>query len=192
MTRKAWISLFCVLNVVTIVWANLPQSIVDLSSRAFVQMGSLPTGGPCVQCWRQLVSRYGHLTGLGAAWRLFTGLPRYQYWITVRYVDMDGSTEDRPRPYPTQRLAGLTSFLNHRENKIDLNLIGHAGTRTAYARFLCREAEARSRPVRSVQLFVHRLDIPPFAEAANPPPVDVIDQPFEVVLCGDGQSGTPS
>ena len=192
MTRKTRISLFCVLNLVTIVWANLPQTVVDLSSRAFVQMGALPTGGPCVECWRQTISRYGHITGLGGAWRLFTGLPRYQYWITVQYVYADGSSEEHPRPYPTQRWAILTPFLNHRENKLDLNLVGHDGTRIAYARYLCREEEARGRPMRSVQLFVHRLDIPPLAQAANPPAVEMVDQPFEVVICGDGRTGTAS
>jgi hypothetical protein len=191
-TRKSRISLFCVLNVVTIVWANLPQSIGNLSSRAFVQMGSPPAGGPCVQCWRQLISRYGHITGFGGAWRLFTGLPRYQYWLTVKYVYSDEAVEERPRPYPTHRWAVLTPFLNHRENKIDLNLIGHDGTRIAYARFLCREEETRGRPVRSVQLFVHRLDIPALRQAVNPPPVEIVDQPFEVVLCGYGGTGTPS
>jgi hypothetical protein len=191
-SRKTRISLFCVLNVVTIVWANLPQSVANLSSRAFVQMGSPAAGGPCVQCWRHLISRYGHISGFGAAWRLFTGLPRYQYWLTVKYTYADGTTDERPRPYPAQRWAALTPFLNHRENKIDLNLIGHDGTRIAFARYLCRDEEARGRPVRSVQLFVQRLDIPPLAQAANPPPVEVVHQPFEVVLCGYGQPAAPS
>jgi hypothetical protein len=178
-----------VLNVATIVWANLPQSVVDLSSRAFVQMGSTSTGGPCIQCSRLWIERYAHLTGFGAIWRLFTGLPRYNYWITIKYVYADGAIDERPRPYPTHRWPLLTPFLNHRENKIDLNLIGHEGTRIAYARFLCREEESRGRPVRSVQLFVHRQDIPSLAQAADPPAVDIVDQPFEVVLCGYGQPG---
>lgn len=192
MTRKARISLFCVLNVATIVWANLPQSVVELSSRAFVQVGSPPTGGPCAECGRYWINRYSHLTGFGAVWKLFTGLPRYNYWITVEYVYADGSREERGRPYPEHRWALLTPLLNHRENKIDLNLLSHDATRISFARWLCREEEARGRATRSVQLFVHRRDIPPIEQAASPPPIETAHQPFEVVLCGYGDAGARS
>ncbi len=187
-SRKTKISLFCVLNVATIIWANLPESVVELTSRSFVQVGSPPSGGPCVQCGRYWINRYSHLTGLGAVWKLFTGVPRYDYWITVRHDYVEGAQEERPRPYPKHASAILTPFFNHRENKIDLNLLSHEGTRTAFARWICREETDHGRPLRSAQLVLHRRDVPSIDQVDDPPPFETVHQPFEVVLCGYGES----
>lgn len=192
MSRKTKISLFCVLNIATILWANLPESVVALCSQALVRTGSPPAGGPCVECGRYWIGRYAHLTGFGAPWKLFVGLPRYNYWITIKYTYSDGTIEERPRPYPEQAWPVTTPFFNHRENKIDLNVLSHEPTRIAFARWLCREEAARGREVYSVHVINRTRDIPPLAEAAAPADTVTTDNEFTGVACGYGEVKAPS
>jgi hypothetical protein len=192
MSRKTKISLFCVLNLATVVWANLPEWAVALSSRTFVQMGSPAEGGPCIECGRYWLGRYAHVTGFSAPWKLFTGLPRYNYRITIRYTYQDGTVEERPRPYPEHAWAFTTPFFNHRENKIDLNILSNDATRIAFARWLCREEEKRGRAVYSVHVLSRSLDIPPLAEAGGPPDDSVTEHEYPGIACGYGEAGVGS
>jgi hypothetical protein len=160
MSRKTRISLFCAFNLSVIVWANVPER-VSKSFHEHLPAAVSPEGVQCAQCGNWLIARYGHFTGLGTGWKLFAGLPRYHYWLTVEVLYPGGRTEERPRPVPEHRLSFLTPIFNHRENKYDLNLLGDLGARITLGRWLCRQIAAEGEAAETVQFIINRYDIVP-------------------------------
>ena len=160
MSRKARISLFCLLNLVTILWANWPVGLSEWGNAALPRLTTLE-GVQCANSGKWLLGRYGHFTGLGTNWKLFAGLPRYHYWLTAEITYDDQTVEERPRPRPRHRWPALAPIFDHRENKYDLNLLSNDLTRITFGRWFCREIRREGRTPETVAFVLNRYDIVP-------------------------------
>jgi len=134
-TRKGLISLFCVLNLSAILYANVPVGLATWTQAVVSRLG--PQGQAWVGSNAWLLGRWAHLTGLGARWQLFGPLPAHDYAVTLAARWPDGTTTTLPTS-PWRR-TGLQSVLTeHKQQKIDLNLIWNTGVREGWGRQVCR------------------------------------------------------
>lgn len=136
MTRKGLVSLFCVLNLSAVLYANTPASVAA-RWRQGLATGLDPQGQACAACAAWLLGRWAHLTGLGARWQLFGPLPSHDYALALTVRWPDGATSRLPTS-PWRRTGPRSVLTEHKQHKIDLNLAWNAATRDAWARHVCR------------------------------------------------------
>jgi hypothetical protein len=163
-TRKGLISLFCVLNLGAVLYANVPAGLATRAQRAVA--GLDPQGQACAGCAAWLLGRWAHLTGLGARWQLFGPLPSRDYTLSLTARWPDGTTSRLPTS-PWRRTGLLSVLTEHKQDKIDLNLAWNAATRDAWGRSVCRWLAATTgRAPAAVAFTMETRAIVPRAQAA--------------------------
>lgn len=136
MTRKGLISLFCVLNLSAVLYANVPANLAAWTQPALAAALG-PQGQTCAGCAGWALGRWAHVAGLGARWQLFGPLPSYDYALTLTVRWPDGTSSRLPTS-PWQKTGVASVLTEHKQHKIDLNLGWNAATRDAWGRHVCR------------------------------------------------------
>ena len=152
--RKIVLSAFCVLNLGTVVFMNLPAAVTEAETRALM---TLPPPVAHRMRWVELqIRRWAYVTGLDNRWTLFSQLPRFDWWYVIKARYPDGSEELLPLPRQSARPFLYRNFFDHKEAKFHLNIYPHAHMRWSYGRYLCRVIRAtRPTPAAAVVFELH-------------------------------------
>lgn len=152
--RKIVLSAFCVLNIGTVVFMNLPAAVTEAETRALLL---LPPRAAYGIRWAELqVRRWAYVAGLDNTWTLFSQLPRFDWWYVIKARYPDGSEELLPLPRQSERPFLYRNFFDHKEAKFHLNIYPHAHMRWSYARYLCRVIRAtRPTPAAAIVFELH-------------------------------------
>jgi hypothetical protein len=147
--RKIVLSAFCVLNLGTVVFINLPAPVTEAETRALLR---LPPRAASGVRWAELqVRRWAYVAGLDNTWTLFSKLPRFDWWYVIKARYSDGSEELLPLPRQSARPFLYRNFFDHKEAKFHLNIYPHVHMRWSYGRYLCRVIRA-TRPAPAVAI----------------------------------------
>ena len=153
---KAIISMFCCLNLGTVLFMNRPFWLMEDTSRFinghFSPMTAWRSG---VASW--WVQKYAYLAGLDNRWRMFSYAYRSNWWYVFVGRYSDSSSVTLP-PSPSGLLE--RDFFNFREAKFHLNIYANPSAQAAYADYLCRtygriDGHAASATLQSITLELH-------------------------------------
>lgn len=179
----------------------------DMSRRpwAYGPLGRLLIGALCVAhltalacasvpIWKDLreladtvkrpVQWWPRFTGVYQFWAMFSGTPRHNSSLRTAVIDADGRLHDLHSEQPRDGLA----LWNHRQSKIDANILQKKPHTQWHARAVCRRF-ARAHDRLPQQVLLHKVDapiLPPtqpaepsraarFAAHAVTSPIDTID-----------------
>jgi hypothetical protein len=141
--RRKLISLFIVLNILTLLVANQPPAFVDWKQRtAEALLGPQPAWVLRYGEW--LIRRYAHIVGLDNRWMMFSRLPRFDWWFVIKAKHRDWTHEVLPLPRQSERSFGQRVFFDFKEAKLHLNIYNYPQARRAYGRHLCRTTGERT------------------------------------------------
>ena len=187
--KKVVISVFIVLNLTAIAYANRPswaENGVDGVLRSSVS----PQTVYRVRYLGWLTARYGHLAGLDNRWQMFGAQPRFNWWLHYRAYTADGRTVDLPLPMQSERGFIDRTFFDFREAKYYLNLYSSEDLQRRFARYLCRAfPEVEGAPTVSVELLrKHQVLLDPENAEARGTHLDpqVHSQPLFQEACASG------
>jgi hypothetical protein len=133
---KTLISMFAVLNIVTVFRSNR----TSWASRAigFATGGVLgEMAGYRLRYTGWLIDRYAHLSGLNNRWEMFSHQSRFNWWYGIQAVTPDQTAVDLNLPGVGQRTFAQRTFFDFREAKYHLNLYPDPTLRQRYGRYLC-------------------------------------------------------
>jgi hypothetical protein len=165
-SRTGLISLFCLLDLAAALYANAPIGPATRAARA-AERWLGPDGAARAASAGWALGRFAHLTGLGARWQLFGPLPATDYVLVLRAQWPDGRERTLDRP-PWRRAGLLGPVVDHKQSKIETNLINRPLTRAPYGRYVCRWLLARGEaPPASVSFTLEHRAILRRADAAR-------------------------
>jgi hypothetical protein len=162
--RKRWLlSLFIIVNLATLAYVNLPQSLRDGGDRVVRQ---LPVGFHTVRLLGTLGRLYASVSGQNHAGGLFVTIPRTATYTVVMAEYADGTLVTLPLPLQSERTFWQRHFFDLKETQLLHRQERDAGVRHACADYLCRHYPERGGvPVRAIIWVARVLDILPPAEA---------------------------
>jgi hypothetical protein len=156
---KVLISLFCVLNVATVLYANRPSWATSAVDGALDRHLS-PWQAYRVRLLGWMSSRYAHLSGLDNRWQMFGRQSRFNWWFRIVAIAPDGAVNDLPLPLQSERTFLQANFFDFREAKYHLNLYADEDLRTRYARYLCRRFPVvNGATTASIRIFLHHQQL---------------------------------
>lgn len=156
--RKVVLSAFCLLNIGTVVFMNLPDPVTEAEART---LKHLPVRtAHRVRRVELQIRRYAYLVGLDNTWTLFARLPRFDWWYVIKARYPDGSEEVLPLPRQSARPFLYRNFFDHKEAKFHLNMYPRPYMRWSYARYLCHVVRAtRPTPAAAILFELHWQNI---------------------------------
>ena len=141
--KRLIVSCFILLNIATIVCANLPAPVGVFATQWLDDLEHYsPLNAFRVKHaawrWRQ----YGYNAGIDNRWQMFGYQSRFNWWYDIRAVYSDGLNQSAillPLPNQSARSVAERFVFDLKERKFELNLYGNAVAREAYARYLARQ-----------------------------------------------------
>lgn len=118
---RAAVSVFVVLNLLTVVWMNVPAA-----------------RRPAPRVHRA-VAAYAHRAGLDTRWIMFGRLPRPQWRFLIKGRYAGGAEVALPIPLQGERSFLQRHFFDFKDVKIHTNFFNVKTWRRNYARYLARE-----------------------------------------------------
>ena len=162
------ISCFVVLNLATVGWINLPES-VGKSVSQWIDRSLSPPEAYRFKCFTWRWQQYAHHAGLDNRWQMFGRQSRFNWWYDIRAVYSD---EERAisvlLPLPNQSARGLAQrfLFDLKERKFELNLYRNSIAREAYSRYLARQFPTHDgMPIQRIRWQLGSQSILPPAEA---------------------------
>ncbi len=139
--KRMLVSCFFVLNLLTVAWINLPEPLVELTSK-WVDQHWTPTQAYQLRysAWRW--QQYAHYAGLDNRWQMFGRQSRFNWWYDIRAVYSDGMRESSVLlPLPNQSARNLSErmLFDLKERKFELNIYRSPIARESYSRYLARQ-----------------------------------------------------
>lgn len=163
-TRKALISAFIVVSVLTQVFQNLSVGYVPYPA----ERGPLYAAVGAIDQGRWLLETFGFYTGTNGYWRMFSPVHRYDWSWRVIATDPDGRDRDLSSPSYTGHTGPEAFFVDFRETKMLLNLWTRPPMQSAYIDHRCREEQRAGRAPVFVRLEMSwRAIVPPDEAAAR-------------------------
>jgi hypothetical protein len=152
MHRRLPLSLFCALNVGTVLFMNQPAPVEERGTQALGSMLSAQNASRAhAASW--LVRYYAHLAGLDNRWTMFSYLHRLDWWYVIKAAYPDGLEEPLPLPLQSPRSFLQRTFFDYKEAKFHLNIYSQPEWRKAYGRYLCRQIAERGPPTASAIVY---------------------------------------
>ncbi len=139
--KRMLVSCFVVLNLLTVAWINLPEPLVELTSK-WVDQHWTQTHAYRMRytAWRW--QQYAHYAGLDNRWQMFGRQSRFNWWYDIRAVYSDGMHESSVLlPLPNQSARNLSErmLFDLKERKFELNIYRSPIARESYSRYLARQ-----------------------------------------------------
>jgi hypothetical protein len=165
-SRKGLILLFCIADLAAASYANVPARLSAAAARASERWLG-PESAQRLSTAGWALGRFAHLTGLGTRWQLFGPLPATDYAIVLHARWPEGRETRLDRP-PWRRPGLLAPIVEHKQSKIESNLMNRPFVRAPYGRYVCRWLAAREgRAPASVSFTLEHRPILPRAQAAR-------------------------
>jgi hypothetical protein len=142
-TRRALISAFIILTVVTLLVANQPPAF-QAWKRETAERRLGPQPAWVLRYGEWLIRRYAHLVGLDNRWSMFSQLPRFDTWFVIKAKHRDWTREVLPLPLQSERSFAQRVFVDFKEAKLHLNIYNRPQARWAYGRHLCLTTAERT------------------------------------------------
>ncbi len=158
--KKVLVSLFAVLNLCCVLFANEP----DWAQRARARWaeGKDPWTVYRVEQLEWYLRTYSYYVGLDNYWTLFSSLPRFNYWYVITADYTDGSRRLLPLPLQGKRSFMQRYFFDFRAAKYYLNIYNHQPEMERYERYLCRQFPGdESAQIVSVKIELYHQNIYP-------------------------------
>ncbi len=139
--QRLILSGFVVLNLATVGWINMPDTVGKTLSQ-WLDTSSSPTTSYRMKYigWRW--QQYAHIVGLDNRWQMFGRQSRFNWWYDIRAVYSDGRHECSvllPLPNQSARSISQRMLFDLKERKFELNLYPNTLAREAYSRYLARQ-----------------------------------------------------
>lgn len=165
--RKAIISAFVALNLVTVAFINIPEP----ARRRIATWVQQCTSG--VIWWRfeyagWRLRSYAHAVGLDNRWVMFSSVYRSDWQLQIKAQYQNGSSRLLPLPLQGDRTFWQRHFGDFREAKFHLNIYADTRAKSAYANHLAREfARWDGALIDAVSLEVQERSLVPTPEEAE-------------------------
>lgn len=152
--KRTLLSMFIVLNLVTVCVMNLPSSLCTSIDETLGQNCSEETLYRLrLSSWR--LQQYAYFSGLDNKWQMFGRQSRFNWWYDIRAVYSDGvETKQVLLPIPNQSARTLSEqmLFDLKERKFELNIYLNETARECYSRYLARQfPEHENLPIQSVR-----------------------------------------
>lgn len=135
--KKILISVFIVLNLITVLFTHRPRPLADAFNRwSYSHLSPLQSWKLNMIGWH--ISNYGHHIGLDNRWEMFSFAHRFHWWYLFRAESDGNKVIDLPLPLQSNRSFIQKYFFDFREAKYHLNLYANKTERLAYMSYLCR------------------------------------------------------
>ena len=125
--KKLLVSIFILLNISTIIFANFPERL-----KRFTQL-KISSSFPSF-----LLNKYGQFTGLCARWGMFANLDREKWWLLIKGKYKNQKEIILPLPRQSTRRFIDRFFFDFREAMLCVRLGNDKKKQERYASFLCR------------------------------------------------------
>lgn len=156
--KKVLMSAFAILNLLCVLLSNEP----DWSSRWRENTATRIQPQPLYRMRQTewLVRTYSYLVGLDNYWTLFSYMPRFNHWYSIKAHYADGTDRLLPLPMQSKRTFWEHYFFDFRTAKFYLNIYRSEDGRRRYARELCRlYPEFNGSPVQSINIDLYHQNI---------------------------------
>lgn len=139
--KRRLISMFVLVNLLTVLWINQPESFCDTKSK-WLDRWLPPSDAYRFRYagWRW--SQYAHYTGLDNRWQMFGRQSRFNWWYDIRAIYSDGVRESTvllPLPNQSARTVLQRTLFDLKERKFELNIYLNPLARESYSRYLARQ-----------------------------------------------------
>lgn len=138
-TKRVLISLFILLNVLTVIFINRPVPINEIQGNKLKEILHSPYKYSDVSKIQKFITGYGEFVGLGTRWLMFILQDKYNwsYVIKARYSDL--SEIVLPIPRQGERTALQKNLFDFKDAKFQYNFNYRPYIKEHYASYLCRK-----------------------------------------------------
>lgn len=138
LSMKLFISLFIILNILTILFMNCPVFVQNAFQQTLKSYQS-----PDIEYKLNLIgwqiAGYAHFVGLDNRWQMFGRQTRFNWWYVIKAKYDNLKEVVLPLSGQEPRSFLRKEFIDFKEAKFYLNIYTRAFQRETYARYLCRQ-----------------------------------------------------
>lgn len=153
--KKILISIFCVLNIVAVLFSNRP-TFTSVACEKFIDSCLNKTAAYNIRylAWyfKSKIQMYAYLAGLGNHWIMFGYQNHFNWWYRI-YAKYGSSQKILlPLPRQSKRTFWQWYLFDFKEAKFHHNIYADAAARESYAKYLCRQFPTHNNsPIKSIE-----------------------------------------
>ena len=137
--KKFFISLFILLNIFTVFYANRPVPIGEIGKNKLKEVLHPSSLGNMNSTIGLFFTSYGELVGLGTRWLMFILQDKYNWSYLIKAKYDDSSEAILPIPRQGKRSILEREFFDFKDAKFQYNFRYRPYAKEHYASYLCRK-----------------------------------------------------
>ena len=137
--KRFIISLFILLNILTILYVNRPVSVKEIQGSKLKEILHSSSLDHMTSGIGLFFTNYGQLVGLGTRWLMFVLQDKYNWSYLIKARYSDSSEVILPIPRQGKRLILQREFFDFKDAKFQYNFNYRPYAKEHYASYLCRK-----------------------------------------------------